>query len=126
MIGVEGDAPKLGSHGILSTFKPDFLLVIMQLIVPCENICSRAASTGVDCPNKLPNLHSRIWCSLVQLDPKFLQNFCKHWVGRHTKPCYEEGFKKPPHHLPEAPAPSLNETLDGNPSQNNARQSPTM
>jgi hypothetical protein len=91
--GVKSNAPKLGSQLILTASELDFLLLIMQLIVHCKDICSKTTSTRTDHPNEFSNLHSHVWRKLVHLDSELLQNICKNRMGRHAKPHHKKIFE---------------------------------
>jgi hypothetical protein len=49
--GVKSNTTKLGGQLVLAAPKLDFLLLIVQLVVHHEDICSWATSTRVDRPN---------------------------------------------------------------------------
>jgi hypothetical protein len=63
---------ELGTEGVVTPFKSNLLLLVMQLVIFHEDISNRSTSARADRPDKLPNLNNGVRCQLVQLNPKFL------------------------------------------------------
>jgi hypothetical protein len=92
-VGVKGDTAKLCSEGSIASLKMNLIVLIVQLIVLCEDIGGWTAPTGSDSPDKLTDLNDSIWHQMVQLHPKFAQDVHKDWMRWHTKPDSENVFK---------------------------------
>jgi hypothetical protein len=74
-------------------FEMNFLVLVVQLVVMSENVCSRMTSARDNSPDKLANLNDSIWCQLMQLHLKLAQNIQKDRVQSHMKTRSEEIFE---------------------------------
>jgi hypothetical protein len=70
MSGMKRDTTKLGGEGSLGSLKMNLLVLVVQLIMLSEDICSRLASTRSNSPDKFADLNDVIWCKLMQLYPE--------------------------------------------------------
>jgi hypothetical protein len=84
--GVKRNIAKLGSECSLGSFKMNFLILMVQLIVMSENICSRMTTAGSNSRYELANLDDSIRRQLMQLHMKLAQNIHKDWMWWHAKP----------------------------------------
>jgi hypothetical protein len=69
------NASELSTERVLAPFKLDFLLLVMQLVVLCEDLSSRATSARADRLDKLLDLNNSIRCQLVQLNAKLFVKY---------------------------------------------------
>jgi hypothetical protein len=79
---MECTTPEMGGEGSLATFEMELLMLIMYLVVSCEQIHSRTAPVRNGCPDKFSDLIEAIHRQLVQLNPNVAQNICNTgWGG---------------------------------------------
>jgi hypothetical protein len=62
MIRVKSDATKLSGKGTFGTLKLNLLILIVQLVVLSEDICSRTTPIGSNNLDKLTDMDNIIWC----------------------------------------------------------------
>jgi hypothetical protein len=69
---VKSDATKLGSEGSFRSLKMNLLVLVVQLIVLSEDICSGPTPARSNYPDKLADLDDGIWRKLMQLHSEFM------------------------------------------------------
>jgi hypothetical protein len=77
---------KLRSESSFRPFKMNLFVLIVQLIVMGENICSRMTSVRSNNSDKLANLNDTIRCQLMQLRLKLAQNVQRTVCGGIQRP----------------------------------------
>jgi hypothetical protein len=70
MSGMKRDRTELGSKGSFRSLKMNLLVLVVQLIVPSEDICNRLTPARSNSPDKFADLNNGIWCKLMQMYPK--------------------------------------------------------
>jgi hypothetical protein len=98
--GVKRNIAKLGGESSITSYKMNFLVLVVQLIVMSEYISSRMTTARSNSPDELANLNDSIRHQLMQLYLKFVQDVHKDWMRRHMKPDSKEilehhGFVRP-------------------------------
>jgi hypothetical protein len=83
-------AAKLRNEGSLKPFKMNLLILIVQLVMMHENVCSRMIPARSNSPNKLANLNNGVRRQLMQLHLKFVQNIQENRVRRYTETSSKE------------------------------------
>jgi hypothetical protein len=86
-------AAKLRSEGILRPFQMNTLILMVQLIMMSEIVCSRMTPTRSNSPNKLADLNDGIRHQLMQLHLKFTQNIQQNRVRWYTETSSKEILK---------------------------------
>jgi hypothetical protein len=87
---VKRDTTKLGGESSLGSFKMNFLVLVVQLIVMNENIYSGMTSARSNNPNEFADPNDGIRHQLIQLHSEFVQNVHMDWMWRHAKPNSKE------------------------------------
>jgi hypothetical protein len=87
------DTTKLHSEDSLALLEMNLLVLVVQLIMLCEDIGSRMASAGSDRPDKLTDLNDSIRRQMVQLHSEFAQDVCENQMWRHTELGSEKFFE---------------------------------
>jgi hypothetical protein len=90
---VKSDATKLSSEGTLKPLKLNLLILVVQLVVPSKDICSRMAPTRSNSPDKLTDMEDSIQCQLMQLHLELKQDVHKNHMWGHAKPSSKEILK---------------------------------
>jgi hypothetical protein len=90
---MKSDATKLGSEGSFGSLEMNLFVLLVQLIVLSEDICSGPTLTRSNGPDKLTDMDDGIWRKLMQLYLEFTQNIHTDWMWRHLKPSSKEVFE---------------------------------
>jgi hypothetical protein len=90
---VKSDVAKLSGEGTLGPHKLNLLILVVQLVVLSEDICSTMAPIRSSSPDKLIDLDDSIWRQLMQLYLELMQDVHKYWMWRHAKPSSKEILK---------------------------------
>jgi hypothetical protein len=87
---VKSDASKLSGEGTLRPHKLSLLILVVQLIVLSEDICSRMVLVRSNSPDKLTDLDDSFWHQLMQLYSELMQDVHKNRMWGHVKPSIKE------------------------------------
>jgi hypothetical protein len=71
MSGTKRDTTKLGCEGSFRSLKMNLLVLVVYLIVPSEDICSRPTPARRNNPDKFADLNDGIRCKMMQLYLEF-------------------------------------------------------
>jgi hypothetical protein len=87
---VKRNTTKLGGKSSIASYKMNFLVLVVQLIVMSKDIDSRMTSARSNSSVELANLNDSIRRQLMHMYSKFAQDVHKDWMWQHVKPSSKE------------------------------------